>query len=310
MLGRVTNYLRAEQTLSYLRRSTVRQAVLQESIASGYRVTRPSDAPADFVAAQQAETQFDRLNTYLNNVREGSNNLNESVSALQQVSALLNKATQITSQGINGTTDPTSYDALATEIDGVLDRMLQLGNSQVNGRYLYGGTATQDAPFTVATRDVNNRPATIVYQGSNERARTLIGPGEPTDTLYVGQQVFQRAGADTFATLIGIRDDLRNTTLTGPARADALTQRMAQLETIRTSILQTIGEQSASLETLEAVQSRVQDVQLSLQERSGNLRATDYADAIIRLNQETTIYQATLAVTAKIFDASLLSFLR
>jgi flagellar hook-associated protein 3 FlgL len=301
--------VQADRAVAALRQSVARQAALQQSISSGVRLQRPSDGPSDYVAAHETLALNQRLGTYLNTAGEATSDLNVSVSALLEGGQLLNQAADLASQGINGATDPTSFDALASQVDNVIDRMLALGNSQAGGRYLYGGTATQQPPFAITARGSDGRPTAISYQGSGERAQVLIGPGQTVDTRYAGDQVFQSAGGDVFQALIGLRDALRNSSLDPTARTQALTQQFTQIQNAHTAVLQTVGEQSASLESLDAVQNRIQDVQLDLQKRAGDLQGTDYADAVVRLQEEQTTYQATLATTAKIFSASLLNFL-
>ena len=70
------------------------------------------------------------------------------------------------------------------------------------------------------------------------------------------------------------------------------------------------GSESATLESLQAVQTRLSDVQLSAQARSGDLVSTDYASAVIRLQEEQTTYQAALSMAAKTFSTGLMDFLR
>jgi flagellar hook-associated protein 3 FlgL len=307
---RVTGLMQANQAVASLRSSAARQSALQQAIATGARVRQPSDDPVAYLGARRADALNDRLAVYQTTTGDATNDLNASVSALQDGSQLLTQASSLASQGINASTDPSSYGALASQVDSLIDRMLALGNTQVDGRYLYGGTATQTPPFAVTTRGVDGRPTAISYQGAADRARALIGPGQTADTHYAGSQVFQSGGADVFQALISLRDTLNDTSLSPTARAAALTQQMGQLQTARTAVLQTVGEQSATLESLQAVQTRLSDVQLSAQARSGDLVSTDYASAVIRLQEEQTTYQAALSMAAKTFSTGLMDFLR
>src|SRR5581483_9261401 len=111
-----------------------------------------------------------------------------------------------------------------------------------DGQYIFGGTATQTPPFAVTAQNANGRPTAIAYQGAAERARALVGPGQTVDTQYTGSQVFQSAG-DVFQSLIALRDTLNDSSLTADARNQALTQQLGQLQSARTGILQTVGEQ-------------------------------------------------------------------
>src|SRR5581483_616654 len=100
-------------------------------------------------------------------------------------------------------TGPNDYEALAEEVDSLIGRALNAANSQQDGKYLFSGTAIDTPPFTVATTTANGQPATIAYDGSPDRSRVLIGPGQTVEARYSGSAVFQQAGTDVFQALIG-----------------------------------------------------------------------------------------------------------
>src|SRR5262249_10317471 len=157
----------------------------------------------------------------LQTMSDSTADLNASVAALQDGNQVLNRASQLAQEGINATSEGQDYEALASEVDGLINRVLSTANSQSDGRYLFGGTATTQPPFSVTTQDAQGRPTAVTYAGSAERSNALIGPGQTVDTHYAGSQVFQQPGADVFQSLIGLRDDLRNANLDPNAKAKA-----------------------------------------------------------------------------------------
>ena len=70
-------------------------------------------------------------------------------------------------------------------------RALKAGNSQPDGKSIFGGTAINTPPFRVATTDAQGRPLTIAYDGAAERTRTLTGPNQTVDTRFTGSEVFR-----------------------------------------------------------------------------------------------------------------------
>lgn len=303
---RVTSQTQVARAIADLRARSAAVAGYQDQIASGVRLRRPSDDPAAFAAAARQKAAGQRLDGYLQTVSDATADLNEGVSALQSGNQILTRARQIAQEGANAATDAAGRAALATEVDSLLDRMLAVGNGRADGRYVFGGTATGTAPFAVAARDAEGQPTAITYQGSPDRARGLIGPTQTVDTRYAGGDVFQQPGADVFAELIGLRDELRGAADPGTA----LSQRLAGLEQAQDAVTGAIGEQSGSLASLEAVQARAKDLRLAAVSRASELEGTDYAEAVVKLNEEQSVLQAALATSARLLEPILLDFIR
>jgi flagellar hook-associated protein 3 FlgL len=309
---RVTGQTQTNNAIAYMRQRNGELAKYQDQISSGLRTKLPSDDPASFPALSQAKAASLRLGTYAQTQGDTTSSLDASVSALQDINDLLVRARQIALEGADSSTgsEPQAREALAVEVDGLIDRALRGANSQPDGKAIFGGTAIDTPPFRVATTDANGRPATVVYDGAAERARTLTGPDQTIDSRYAGGEVFQRPGADVFQSLIALRDDLRNAALDGPALSQSLNQRLTDVDAARNAIGDTVGEQASNLATLEALQNLTGDAKLLADERTGELEATDYAEAVVKMQEQQTALQAIYATTAKLLDTGLLDFIR
>jgi flagellin-like hook-associated protein FlgL len=152
-----------------------------------------------------------------------------------------------------------------------------------------------------------------VYDGSTDRSRTITGRGTTVDTRYVGSEVFQQPGADTFASLIKLRDALRGANIPpGSSYNQQITQSISDLNAARTAVGEATGEQSSNLATLDALQKLIGDTQLDVTARANELESTDYSEAVVKLQEQQTALQAIYAVTARIADTNtgLLDFIR
>ena len=307
---RVTTQTQTANALANLRRQAADVAKFQDQLSSGVKVKAASDSPATFAAITAARAGSKRAASYSGTLSDATTDLNAGVSALGEVNTALTTATQVALEGANGPTDAGGYEALAQQADTLLGNLLNSANRQQDGRYLFGGTATDAPPFQVATTNPDGRPAAIGYGGSSDRARAVVSKSQTVDTQYVGSQVFQGAGRDVFAAVIGLRDDLRNPALTDAQRSAALTTRVADLKAAQAGVGAATGEQSSALAGLDAISTRLQDLKLTADSRLGELEGTDYAAAVLGLRQQETAYQATVGVSAKLLQPSLLDFIR
>jgi len=307
---RVTGQTQVNNAIANLRRQQSDVAKFQDQISTGTKVKVASDGPAAFAALSVAKSASKRSSTYQGTINDSTADLNAGVSALQETSSILTQASQLAINGADGSLDKTGFEALATQVDSLIDRAMTAANQQQDGRYLFGGTATDTQPFSVATTTADGKPATIAYNGADQRARALISPSQTVDTRYTGSEVFQQTGQDVFSALIGLRDDLRSTTLTDSQKTAAVSARLGGIQNARDRVGEVMGEQSGSLAGMEAITNRLQDLKLNADSRSGDLEATDYADAVLRLQEQMTTFQATLGVAGKLLQPSLLDFIR
>ncbi len=308
---RVSSLTQSNNAVANIRARSSELAKFQEQISSGVRVARASDDPGSYPALAQARAAADRLTSYSQTVADATSVLNAGVNVLQDVNDVLVRARQIALEAGNATTEgePTSREALATELDGMIGRALTAANSRPDGKTLFAGTAFATPPFRVATTDASGRPATIAYDGSTDRTRTITGRGTTVDTRYVGSEVFQQSGADVFASLIALRDTLRGTLPVGTTYSQAITQQLTDVDAARTVVGESVGEQASNLATLEALQTLIGDAQLDTAARANELEGTDFAEAIVKVREQETALQAIYAVTAKLADPGLLAFI-
>lgn len=135
---------------------------------------------------------------------------------------------------------------------------------------------------------------------------------DSTNIRRTGTDQLSYTGAyDAFQVLMALRDDLRNVQgLPETQRLQLISQRLAEIDRVQANILGVVGQQSASLQNLDAVEQRAQDLQLSTRKLTSDLEGTDLSSAVVNLQAEQNQLQATLATISRIGNLSLLDFLQ
>ncbi len=303
---RVTGQAQLAATLGQIRRQAATQAKYQDQIGTGVRVKAASDDPAAFASLSQSKAAASAFSNSLSVIAEATSGLDASVSALLEGNQALTRAKQLAITGADAATDSTTFEGLAAEADSLIDRFLQAANTKFDGDYLFGGDNTKSPPFRVTGTNGQGKPTAVIYDGSATPAQTVIGGGQTVETRAVGSYTF----SDAFRTLIQLRDNFRDPALTDAQKSAAIGQSLTDLETASTAVSSTLGVQSSALSGLDAVQSRLQDLKLASDTRVGELGATDYADAVLRLKEEETAYQSTLSLAANFVPPNLFDFIR
>ena len=128
----------------------------------------------------------------------------------------------------------------------------------------------------------------------------------------VGDETLDFGGTyDAFQILIALRDDLRAAAAgSGSASATSIVGKVGELERIQNSVLDTVGEQSASLEHLQTLTSNAEDIQLAARKWSSDLENADIAQVVVQLQEQRNQLELTLASLAQVLSVNLLDFLR
>jgi flagellar hook-associated protein 3 FlgL len=174
------------------------QQQLTQELSSGLRVTTIG---GDSVAAAQNigllnQIQKDDSYTQTTSLAEGL--LQVTDSTLGSVVAQLNSALSLATQGNNGTLNANDLKAISNQISGLRDEVLSLANTSYQGQYIFGGSQTGSAPFTLNS---TSTPAVVTYSGDSD-VNTLVAPNGQTTTLNLpGDQIFTSATANVLGTL-------------------------------------------------------------------------------------------------------------
>ena len=299
---RVTQGMIVARSLSDLNRQTRRLLELQEQLATGLKVNSPSDDPLAARRAVNIRSVIAKQEQYITNISSAGPLLQESSTSLQTVVSVLQRANELALQGANGTSSQTQMNALAIEVNQLIEATLTEANHQTNGRYVFGGTRTLDAPF-VATRDAEGQITAVTYQGNDEAIEIGVTDGISVQINETGQHAFL-SGQDVFQTLIDIRDNLLSGDKTG-----LQTDRLTELTNAQNQLLVSmaaIGATQNRLETLTTnTEASVDQLRVTL---SDNIDA-DYAETVVNLNAQSNAYRAALEAAARVIQPSLLDFI-
>jgi flagellar hook-associated protein 3 len=186
---RITPQTMLANALDFLGLHTSRLGKLHAQAASGKKLEKPSDCPAEVGLLLANRAQDQRLEQYLAGIRASRSSLEVSTAALQNVANLFSQAKTIAIEGSHSANTPQAMEALAQQVDQLIERLLETANQQYGGRYLFSGAASETKPFTLAT-DTLGRPTSAQYLGAGVRDAVPVSPEQSVATLYSGADIF------------------------------------------------------------------------------------------------------------------------
>ena len=186
---RITQGIVYSRALQDIRASLRGSVNLQQQIATGRRVNRPSDDPAATLRILPLNADVRDLGLLRDNARLARETIVTASSSLEDASLTMQRVRELTLQAANGTLNAADRASLGQEVDQLLNQILSVGNAQRANRYLFGGTANDAPPFVRETVGGETR---IVYRGNEDALRVDVAPGITTDLNLPGNEIFQR----------------------------------------------------------------------------------------------------------------------
>ncbi len=214
---RVTQQTTLQRALNDTRRLTAQLAGLQSQAATGKRLSKVSDDPATALAILESSSREQALGTHLENILAARTALNGGVSVLQQVSSLFSEARSLAIEASHSVNDSASFNALANQVDALLQRLLDLANSQQDDTYLFSGAGGKSQPFVVTNTNPAGRPTEVRYQGADEASAAIVERNRQVAIYYPGIDVFmaRQRQAPVFYGTTGAKPGAGTNTATG-----------------------------------------------------------------------------------------------
>ncbi len=171
---RVTSNMMSRQVLTNIQRASESLYIVENALSSGRRFTRVQDDPIAYVKALDLRRELAENRQYQDNLALGVTTLDLTESTLASINEQLQGARQLALQGTNGAISDDSRESVADEIEQILNSVIELANSNFDGRYLFSGEETLTSPFEIITND--DGTVGVVYQGDD--GERLVGIGE------------------------------------------------------------------------------------------------------------------------------------
>lgn len=295
-IGRVTQRMLTDNSLTSLQNGLTRLAKVQEQLSTGRVLNRPSDNPTDTTSAMRIRSSYADQEQYVRNADDGLGWLGQVDSALGTATDLVRKARDLALQGANsGAMGQAARDAIATDVDQIKASLLASANTTYLERPVFGGVTSGRQAFD---------PATQTYVGVAAPVSRRVADGVTVRVDVDGEAVFGSGAASVFAELDALSTALRtNDSAALSASIDTLNTRMNTITSART-------DAGARYQRVEQAAQAAEGAKVSLSASLSTLENTDIAKASVELSLQEVAYQASLAATSRVLQPSLLDFLR
>ena len=184
---RLSTSMLHELSMVGVHRQQSEQVDLQEKIASGRKVLKPSDDPIASAAANSVEQGKSRNAQFKTNAENAQAALGLEEQALADATRTLQDLRTLTIQAGNAALQNADRVSIAAEMQGLYDELLGIANrTDGKGTYLFSGYQGASQPFT------QSAPGVVNYAGDEGRRLVQIGAERRVAVGDSGAEIFQR----------------------------------------------------------------------------------------------------------------------
>lgn len=298
MIGRVTQQTVQRSTLANLQLNLGKMADLQGRMSGGKVITKPSDDPAGTAQAMVLRAETRATEQFQRNGRDGIAWLTTVDTAMQSSVALLRRARDLTVQSESGAMSVSAREAIAQEIEGVRDSLVDQANTSYLGRAVFAGTSDAGYAFDAATSGTPY--AWTGTAGASVQRR--VAPDTTVRADADGSVVFGQGAGSVFALLDQIATDVRS----GASTTGYLDTIDTRLETMLGELAGVGSRYNQITTATTAADSALQD----LTSRLSGIEDMDLAATILELQTQEVAYKGALGATSRVLQPTLMDFLR
>lgn len=292
---RVTEGTMANNSLANLQRVRERIEQLYQEVSTGVKVSRPGDDPLSAQQILDLNGLLEDGEQYTKNISTGTTYLSAMESSLSGMGDALVRVKELALNAANGTLGAEDRVSVSQEVKQLREQLITLGNSQVNGRYVFSGFRNDTPPF-----DANG-----AYSGGDGDLRIQIDRTNTISVNYTGDKLLNGAGGGT--DVIGTLDTL----ITALDNNDSagIQGTLSELDNSMTRVLSARTDIGARMNRLDTATSFIDDTKLYLQKVISSKQDVDFIQAVSDMTRQQTAMEAALAATSKISKLSLLDYL-
>jgi len=204
-VSRVSLIMRTDLLMNNIRANNVDLLKVQNQLATGLKLARPSDSPAEATTIMQLDSTLERYDQYLRNINHADDYLAATDTALDQAIGLVQEAHSLALESVGMGTDDSVRAANAQIIDQIIQQLVTIGNTTCRGSYIFAGQDSTVAPFEAAD-------GAVVFTGSVSEMQTRVADDNVVDFTIDGNDSFGAISSEVIG-IVDLDPDITTDTL-------------------------------------------------------------------------------------------------
>lgn len=301
---RITNNMLINNMISNIGRNLVRMESYQRKMATGKKISVPSDDPVVAARALKLRTDVSMISQYKTNVEDAMSWLEITESSLRNIGEILHKARELAVQGSSDTATAEDTEKIGQEVAQLKVQLVQIGNATYAGRHIFSG-------FKTDTKLLNDDGTFAIDVSNSESIMYEVGIGDTINVNVIAGQLFNDGGEAVAGTTGKLIQNISEfITALNSGDKSLISDSIAKFDEDINNLLAVRASVGARYNRLELTNDRLENDLLNFTGLMSENEDVDQAENIMLLKNEENVYKASLSAGAKIIQTSLVDFLR
>jgi flagellar hook-associated protein 3 FlgL len=338
MSQRVTNGMMITTFNRNLNKNMMRMERHQAQLATNRKIVRLSDDPIGVIKSVNARSKLNDIGQFNRNVDDAKAWMTASETAVSEINEVLKRAYELTVQASNDVLASDDRIAISNEITQLRDHLVQIGNTTLGDKFIFGGYNVTNQPYTVIFEDDDDKHGMLWYNGASEDPDRIaynmvedpldelniankvinyeigfgiymdIGVGG-VDVMGAGEENLYKMFTDLVQWLNNIDPDTGDDydREAGNREIQPFLQKFQDAQRKVLAIMADIGGRQ---NRLDMVSNRYGHDTINYTQMKSDVEDLDQAKAIMEFSMAEAVYRAALSVGARIIQPTLVDFLR
>lgn len=297
---RITQSMLSNNMLRHLMHSQTKMDTYLEQLYTGKKISRPSDDPVIAMKGINYRTQVAEVEQFKRNTGEVHNWMDNSDAALDKATQAMHRLSELAVQASNSTYGDEELNSIKEEALQLRDHLVDIANTKVNGKYIFNGTNTTEAPISFSEdgdRQINNHTTPVeieVFKG------TTIQANVDADRIF-NDSFFENI--DNFIVAL-------DPTGEDDAEEVRVDESITAFDDNLSAIVDSRANLGARMNRLELIENRLEEQEVIATKTMADNENVHFEEAITNLITQETLHRAALAAGSRMMQPTLIDFLR
>lgn len=285
---------------------------LNNQLNTGNQINKVSDDPLKAVKIMNLNNEISDIERYNSNADEISSWLDMTDSALDTIGTLTSEIkTLLTS--VSGAFGKDEIKAVFTEINGKIEQMGEAFNTSYGGKYIFGGSITDEPPVKVRVNETDGSVSLVFRRVDNTGAPDKALSDKLNVSVSNGINFEYNLNASELSQsgkIFGMLTKVSSSVSGETVNFEEIGELSKELDSYLSDILNNrsiVGSRSNTIQTIKDIND---DNKIEMKGVLSNIQDVDVAEKFIELKSAEMVYMASLQVTTKIFNNTILDYLR
>lgn len=296
---RVTQGMLSNNMLRNLMNSQTRMSNYMEQLYTGKKISRPSQDPVIAVKGINYRTQVSQVEQYKRNTGEIHNWMDNSDAALDKATQAMQRLRELAIQASNDPYGEEERESIRQEVEQLKQHLIDVANTNVNGKYIFNGTNTEEAPIQ-ASEDADGE---FAIEFNTDAVNIAVSNQTVLQANVNAENVFS---VELFEHIDLFMERLETASEDG----NEIGQSIADLDVHINHAIDARAELGARMNRLELVENRLDEQKVIATRTMSENEDVHMEEAITNLITQESLHRAALAAGSRVIQPTLIDFLR